>query len=105
MISTSQDPDPRHWRGSSLLADPFALASLDGPGVLLDLITGAVYELNGAATLICAALARGEAIPAIADELAQSLRISRSRAAQVLQAVLAQLSDPAADVRVVTPAR
>jgi hypothetical protein len=57
MITTSQDPDPRHWPGSSLLADRFALASLDGPGVLLDLATGAVYELNSAATLICSTIA------------------------------------------------
>jgi hypothetical protein len=87
----------------SSFTDRFALAPLDGAGVLLDLLTGGVYELNAGAAQICMALARGEAEAAIVERLARSFGLSRATAVHDVRTVLAQLTQLAAETQVIRP--
>jgi hypothetical protein len=70
----------------------YRLMPYDGSGVLVDLATGSLYELNRVATRICAALARGETPESIADDLARSFGVPPRVAARDIRAVLKQLT-------------
>jgi hypothetical protein len=94
-------PNASSFSHSTSSADRFALAPLQGAAVLLDLLTGGVYELNAGAAQICAAILDDLPAPAIQDRLAHSFRLDAATAARDVSAVQAQLNALAADTRVV----
>ncbi len=69
----------------------FALTPCDRRGVLLDLATGAIYELNPVATRICAAFERGETLAAVERDLMATYGIPAAAAARDVRTLLAQL--------------
>src|SRR5437016_935063 len=83
--------DALRWCLPSIYGERYALAACGGGSVLLDLDSGAFYQLNPVAAAICAGLARDEPAADIARGLAAAYQIPPDRAAADVEAVLTQM--------------
>lgn len=82
----------------TFIPERFAFAAFAAEGVLLDLVTGALYCVNAGAALICAAAVRGEDVAAIERDLAQTYQLPPAVAARDVGSMLAQLAQLSAEV-------
>ena len=71
--------------------DRYALETIEGGGVLVDLVSGAYFSLNATAARACAALSRCPNLAIATAALAREMSLSDDEAGRIVQAVTAGL--------------
>jgi hypothetical protein len=78
-------------RSTTDFGERFAVAAIGGEGVLLDLRSGWLFRVDGAALVVCRALCRGAGKAEAAADLARRFDVSRARARSDIDALVADL--------------